>query len=79
MVDGLVWLVGMLHGDGMREFIEHALLESFQTLIVMTTAYKLLILKSTHKQTPKHTHTSKYIHKQPNQTYIVGKSATKWT
>lgn len=53
LVDGLVRLVGVLHGDGMRELIEHALLERLQTLVVMTTAHKLLILYDTHthKQT----------------------------
>lgn len=51
LVDGLVRLVGVLHCDGMRELIEHALLERLQTLVVMTTAHKLLILYDTHTQT----------------------------
>lgn len=53
LVDGLVRLVGVLHCDGMRELIEHALLERLQTLVVMTTAHKLLILYNTH--THRHT------------------------
>lgn len=51
LVDGLVRQVGVLHCDGMRELIEHALLERLQTLVVMTTAHKLLILYNTHTYT----------------------------
>lgn len=60
LVDRLVRLVGVLHGNGMREFIEHALLEGFQALVVMTTTHKLLILQSPHTHTyrdrDRHTH-----------------------
>lgn len=48
LVYSLVRLVGVLHGDGMRELVEHALLERLQTLVVMTTTHKLLILQNTH-------------------------------
>lgn len=35
----------MLHGDGVRELVEHPLLESLQPLVVMAAAHKLLILQ----------------------------------
>lgn len=47
LVYGLVWLVDVLHGDGMGKLIEHPLLESLQPLIVMAAAHKLLILQRT--------------------------------
>lgn len=46
LVDGLVRLVDVLHGDGVGELIQHALLEGLQPLIVMATAHKLLILQT---------------------------------
>lgn len=42
--DGLVWLVGMLHGDGMGELVQHPLLEGLQSFVVMPSTHKLLIL-----------------------------------
>lgn len=45
LVYGLVWLVDVLHGDGMGKLIEHPLLESLQPLVVMAAAHKLLILQ----------------------------------
>lgn len=45
LVYGLVWLINVLHGDGMRELVEHPLLESLQPLVVMAAAHKLLILQ----------------------------------
>lgn len=50
LVDGLVRLVDVLHGDGVGELIQHALLEGLQPLIVMATAHKLLILQTRHRQ-----------------------------
>lgn len=47
LVYGLVRLVGVLHGDGVRELVEHALLERLQALVVMTTTHKLFILQNT--------------------------------
>jgi hypothetical protein len=48
--DGLVGLVGMLHGDGMGELVQHSLLEGLQSFIVMPSTYKLLILGVQSKQ-----------------------------
>ena len=45
LVYGLVRLVDVLHGDGVRELVEHSLLESLQPLVVMAAAHKLLILQ----------------------------------
>lgn len=45
LVYGLVGLVDVLHGDGVRELVEHPLLESLQPLVVMAAAHKLLILQ----------------------------------
>lgn len=45
LVYGLVWLVDVLHGDGVGELVEHPLLESLQPLVVMAAAHKLLILQ----------------------------------
>lgn len=45
LVDGLVWLVNVLHGDGVGELIEHPLLEGLQPLVVMAAAHKLLVLQ----------------------------------
>lgn len=42
--DGFVRLVGMLHGDGMGELVQHSLLEGLQSFVVMPSTYKLLIL-----------------------------------
>lgn len=47
LVYSLVWLVDVLHGDGVGELVEHPLLESLQPLIVMAAAHKLLILQRT--------------------------------
>lgn len=45
LVDGLVGLVDVLHGDGVGELVEHPLLESLQPLVVMAAAHKLLVLQ----------------------------------
>lgn len=45
LVDGLVGLVDVLHGDGVRELVEHPLLERLQPLVVMAAAHKLLVLQ----------------------------------
>lgn len=45
LVYGLVWLVDVLHGDGVGKLVKHPLLESLQPLIVMAAAHKLLILQ----------------------------------
>lgn len=45
LVYGLVWLVYVLHGDGVGELVEHPLLERLQPLVVMAAAHKLLILQ----------------------------------
>lgn len=45
LVDSLVRLVDVLHGDGVGELVEHPLLERLQPLVVMATAHKLLILQ----------------------------------
>ena len=45
LVYGLVWLINVLHGDGMRKLVEHPLLESLQPLVVMAAAHKLLVLQ----------------------------------
>lgn len=42
--DGVVGVVGVLHGDGLRELAEHPLLEGLQPLVVVATAHVLLIL-----------------------------------
>lgn len=44
LVDGLVGLVDVLHGDGVGELVEHPLLERLQPLVVMAAAHKLLVL-----------------------------------
>lgn len=43
--DGLIGLVGVLHGDGVGELVQHSLLEGFQPLVVMPSTHKLLILE----------------------------------
>lgn len=43
--DGLVRLVGVLHGNGMGELIQHPLLEGLQPFVVMPSTHKLLILR----------------------------------
>lgn len=48
--DGLIGLVGMLHGDGVGELVQHSLLEGLQSLIVMPSAHKLLILEAKSKK-----------------------------
>lgn len=45
LVYGLVWLVDVLHGDGVGELVEHPLLESLQPLVVVAAAHKLLVLQ----------------------------------
>ena len=51
LVNGLVGLVDVLHGDGVGELVQHPLLKSLQALVVMATTHKLLILQHhTHKQ-----------------------------
>lgn len=48
--DGLIWLISMLHSNGMWELIQHSLLEGLQPFIVMSSANKFLILSGTGKQ-----------------------------
>lgn len=43
--DGLIGLVGVLHSDGVGELVQHSLLEGLQSLVVMPSAHKLLILR----------------------------------
>lgn len=45
LVDGLVGLVDVLHGDGVGELVKHPLLEGFQPLVVMAAAHELLVLQ----------------------------------
>lgn len=45
LVDGLIGLVDVLHGDGVGELVEHPLLECLQPLVVMAAAHKLLVLQ----------------------------------
>jgi len=45
LVDGLVRLVDVLHGDGVGKLVEHPLLEGLQPLVVMAAANKLFILQ----------------------------------
>lgn len=45
LVDGLVGLVDVLHGDGVGELVEHSLLEGLQPLVVVAAAHKLLVLQ----------------------------------
>lgn len=42
--DGLVGLVGVLHGDGVGKLAEHPLLEGLQPLVVMPSTNELLVL-----------------------------------
>ena len=44
--DGVVWLVGVLHGDGLWKFSQHPLLEVLEPLVVVAAANKLLVLES---------------------------------
>ena len=43
--DGLIGLVGMLHGDGVGELVQHSLLEGLQSFVVMPSTHKLFILE----------------------------------
>lgn len=43
--DGLVGLVGVLHGDGVGKLVQHPLLEGLQPLVVMPAAHELLVLE----------------------------------
>lgn len=43
--DGVVGLVGMLHGDGLRKFPQHPLLKVLEPLVVIAAAHKLLVLQ----------------------------------
>lgn len=43
--DGVVRLVGMLHGDGLWELSQHPLLEVLEPLVVVTATDKLLVLQ----------------------------------
>lgn len=45
MQDGVVRLVGMLHGNGLRKLSQHPLLEVLKPLVVITTTDKLLVLQ----------------------------------
>lgn len=61
--DGVVRVVGVLHGDGLRELAEHPLLEGLQPLVVMAAAHVLFVLSQTGEHTTgfiriPHVHTS---------------------
>lgn len=43
--DGVVGLVGMLHGDGLWKFPQHPLLKVFEPFVVITATDKLLVLQ----------------------------------
>ena len=43
--DGLVGLVGVLHGHGLRELSQHPLLDGFQPLVVVATTHELFVLE----------------------------------
>ena len=45
--DGVVRLVGVLHGDSLGKFSQHPLLEVLQPFVVVASANKLLVLEST--------------------------------
>lgn len=49
--DGVVGLVGVLHGDGVRELVQHPLLEGLQPLVVMATAHVFFVLSRTEEHT----------------------------
>lgn len=49
--DGLVGLVGVLHGDRVRELGQHPLLEGLEPLVVMPPTHKLLVLQAEKKRT----------------------------
>lgn len=51
--DGLIWLISMLHSNGMWELIQHSLLEGLQPFIVMSSANKFLILSRIRKKKEK--------------------------
>lgn len=44
--DGVVGLVGVLHGDSLRELAEHPLLEGLQPLVVVPSTDELLVLEA---------------------------------
>lgn len=43
--NGLVWLIGVLHRNGLWEFSQHPLLEGLQPFVVMATTDKLFVLE----------------------------------
>ena len=42
--DGVIRVVGVLHGNGLRELAEHPLLEGLQPLVVVAPAHVLFVL-----------------------------------
>lgn len=48
---GLVRLVGVLHGDGVRKLTQHPLLKRLQALVIVPPTHKLLILHNTNTHT----------------------------
>lgn len=66
--DGVVWVVGVLHGDGLRELAEHPLLEGFQPLVVVATAHVFFILsQGEHTLGPASTWLSGYSSHKPGR------------
>lgn len=45
--DGVIRVVGVLHGDGLWELAEHPLLEGLQPLVVVATAHIFFVLPQT--------------------------------
>ena len=50
--DGVVRVVGVLHGDGLRELAEHPLLEGLQPLVVVAPAHVLFVLPQRREHMP---------------------------
>lgn len=50
--NGVIRLVGVLHGNGLRKFSQHPLLEVLEPLVVITTTDKLLVLQKEDSGTP---------------------------
>lgn len=50
--DGVIRVVGVLHGDSLRELAEHPLLEGLQPLVVVAPAHVLFVLPQRREHTP---------------------------
>lgn len=48
--DCLIWLICMLHSNGMWELIQHSLLEGLQSFVVMSSANEFLILRKKYEK-----------------------------